>query len=324
VIPDRLIFLWTGTTFPYFARLAVESALLVEPDAEIEVHVFGRRPDGAPHLEALRGLERVRIVPIALDTVFDDLEVDPAALRSLYARIPTQAVSARANLLRYAVLARRGGIYLDTDILLLRGLGDLRRARAFAGCEHVLSIDGRRVAGERSPDMLAVGAVWAAAWAMRRFDAELATPRLEPVARRLDIWWQAAQLNNAVIGAAPGASFVRRLLTRALEVDPTIRYRLGPTLIDEVAREDPTDVMILPPDTFYPVPPSYSFRFFRGALKLPPETRLMHVVSSNHRALLDALDEDTLRRRAGRGLYYTVGASVADAARALPRRRIAA
>ncbi|MCA9680424.1 MAG: hypothetical protein KC464_35670, partial [Myxococcales bacterium] len=144
-------------------------------------------------------------------------------------------------------------------------------------------------------------------------------------ARRLDPIWLHTQLNNAVIGARPGAAFARRLLARAAEVDPTIRYRLGPTLISELVRADARDVTVLPPAAFYVVPPSYSFRFFTGGpLRLPDATRVLHVVSSNHGALLGALDEDTLRRRATRGTYYALGAAIAERARALPARRAVA
>jgi len=319
-IPDRILFVWTGARFPYFARLAVESALLAEPTAEIELHLFGARPDGAPHFEAVRARDRVAIEMIDLDRVFDGLDVDPRALRATFDRLDSPA--ARANLIRYAVLAHRGGIYLDTDVLVVRSLADLRGCDAFAGEEQVLSIDERRVAGELELDMLAPAAAWAMAWGMRRLDAALGGGRLEPLAQRLDPHWQITQLNNAVIGARPGASFVRRLLARATEVDARIRYRLGPTLISEVARADRRDVTILPSETFYVVPPSYSFRFFTGgAWPIPDATRLLHVVSSNHRALLDGLDEATVRHRAPDGVYYALAAELATHARALPGRR---
>lgn len=53
---------------------------------------------------------------------------------------------------------------------------------------------------------------------------------LEPLARVADPLWSRLDVNNAVIGARPGSSFIRRVLTAALEVEPTRRYALGPTL----------------------------------------------------------------------------------------------
>ena len=118
-----------------------------------------------------------------------------------------------------------------------------------------------------------------------------------------------------MIGAAPGARFVRRLLRRAVEVDPAVRYRLGPTLISEVVAAGADDVCVLPPAAFYAVPPSYSFRFFTGGARpLPPAVRVLHVVASNHGKLLGGLDRATVAARAQRGSYYALADAVATRA----------
>ena len=309
-IPPRFLFVWTGRRFPYFARLAVESALVAEPDAQVELHLFGERPTGAPHLASLARHPRVHLVPVDLDTVFVGLGVDARRLRQAYDR--AGGASARSNLIRYAVLARRGGVYLDTDVLVVRSFADLRHHAAFAGQEQVLSIDADRVAGRWSARMAIPGASWAAAWALRRLDASLGHPGLEPLARPLDRFWQVTQLNNAVIGAAPGAGFVTRLLARAIEVDPAVRCRLGPTLISEVVAASAHDVTVLPPRAFYAVPPSYSFQFFTGGARpLDPAVRVLHVVASNHGRDLAALEPATLAARATRGSYYAEAARIA-------------
>lgn len=309
-IPPRYLFVWTGREFPYFARLAVESALLADPDATVELHLFGARPLGAPHLVALTRHPRVALVPVDLDRVFVGLGVDDRRLRQAYDRCP--GPSARSNLIRYAVLARRGGIYLDTDVLVARSLADLRHHQAFAGEEQVLCFDAERVAGRWSPAMAGPAAAWALAWGLRRLDAQLGHPGLERLARPLDRHWQLTQLNNAVLGAAPGASFARRLLARATEVDPTVRYRLGPTLISEVVAASRHDVTVLPPAAFYAVPPSYSFQFFTGGARpLAPAVRVLHVVASNHGRTLARLDRDAVTARAHRGRYYALAATIA-------------
>ncbi len=310
-IPRRFHFLWSGPRFPYFARLAIESTLVAEPDAAIDVHVFGASPAAAPHFAAIARHPRVRITTIYPARAFDDLDVDASALRATWSRIPPTAVSAQSNLLRYAVLARHGGIYLDTDVLVVRGFDDLRHHDAFAGQEQVLVIDEPWQAGERAPWMIRPAVAWAVGRGLARLATRWSAPRLARVAGWLEPRWQGLGLNNAVIGARPGASFIRRLLQRATEVDATVRYRLGPTLISEVARADRRDVAILPPVAFYGVPPSYSFRFFDGGpFAIPAETRVLHVVSSNHGALLGALEPEVVRRRAARGTYYQVGSAI--------------
>jgi hypothetical protein len=320
-IPDRFLFLWSGRRLPYFARLAIESVLLAEPTASVELHVFGEPPTDGGELRALRRHARFSTKPIDEHGVFDDLGVDADALRRCYGAIPRTALSARSNVLRYAVLARQGGIYLDTDVLLLRSLADLRVHEAFAGAEQVLSIDEARVASGWRWQMAGAAAAWGGSWLLRRADAGLRLRIGEGVARRLDPLWQRTQLNNAVIGATPGARFVRRLLARCTEVDPSIRYRLGPTLISEVAAASADDVEVLPPEAFYAIPPGQSFRYFTGGpMELGPEVRLLHVVSSNHVALLDVLDEPRLLRQRRRGTYYALGAKIVERARALEAR----
>ncbi|MCE9580166.1 MAG: hypothetical protein K8W52_44025 [Deltaproteobacteria bacterium] len=309
-IPRRFHFLWSGARFPYFARLAIESALVAEPDAQIDVHLFAAPPATA-HFAAIAHHPRVRIAILDPARAFDGLGLDGGALRAAFALIPAGALSAQSNLLRYAVLARHGGIYLDTDVLVVRGFDDLRHHDAFAGQEQVLVIDEPWQAGERAPWMIGPALAWAAGRSLARLATRWSQPRLARVAAWLEPRWQGLALNNAVLGARPGAAFVRHLLQRATEVDATIRYRLGPTLITEVARANRRDLAILPPAAFYAVPPSYSFRFFDGGpFAIPAEARVLHVVSSNHAALLGALEPEVVRRRATRGTYYQVAEAI--------------
>lgn len=315
-IPDRYHFLWTGRALPYFARLAIESVRVAEPAATISLHLFDDHPAPA----TLAPLARSNVDIAAFDPArdYDSLGVDSVALQALHDRIPRAAASARSNLIRYAVLARHGGIYLDCDLVLLRSLRDLRAHDAFVGQEHVLSIDTAWQAGERSPHMLPAAAAWAAGRSLARVAAALGSTRLTRLARRFEPHWQTTGVNNAVIGAATGAHFVRRLLTGALAANPRVRYALGPTLITDVVRRDARDVAVLPPAVFYAIPPSYSFQCFTDVAALPADARVLHVVSSNHRALLAALDEPTVRARADRGLYYRAAARVAASAARLP------
>lgn len=312
MIPNRFHFVWSGRRFPYFARLAIESVLVHEPDASVHLHTFDPVPSD-DELASIVRHERVSVHAFDPQTGFQNLEVDSDALASLFSRIPRDRASARANLVRYAVLARHGGIYLDSDIVVVRSLADLRDDVAFVGEEQVLSIDGAWQAGERSLAMVLPSLAWGIGRASARLAATTGSHHLARIAGHLEPYWQTKQVNNAVIGAEAGASFIRHLLGHALAADPTIRYALGPTLIDFVATRYRCEVTVLPPEVFYVVPPSYSFRFFTGGLvDLPPATRLLHVVSSNHRELLARLDEGVVRQRAARGIYYAHAADVAS------------
>jgi hypothetical protein len=324
-IPERLMFVWTGTSFPYFARLAVESALLACPTATIELWLFGPEPTDAPHFRACAGYDRVEVRRVDLADIFRGLDAPAQTYLELFERIPASAHSARSNLVRYGLLHRHGGVYLDTDVLLVKDLAGLLAHDAFIGEELVWRVDEHRVAGRYAPWMIAPTVAFGLQIALRKLDVLAPGARVERLARRLDPLWSTPNLNNAVIGARPGASYVRRLLDAVLHGSPTIRYALGPTLVTQVARARRDDVTVLPPPVFYLEPPSTTFRYFEGGVRpLPAETLLLHFVASNHAARLADLDEATLVRRARQGVYYARGAEVAAAARALPLRRRAA
>jgi hypothetical protein len=322
LIPNRFLFVWTGRKFPYFCRVAIESALLADADAVVEIHLFGETPTDAPHFRHVAGYERVEICDVDLEEVFAGLDRPVADYVDLLGRIPAAAYSACSNLVRYGVLHARGGVYVDFDVVLVRDLTHLRRHPAFIGTELVWRADEARVEGRREPWMLAPALAYAWAYAVRRADTRLLGGRglLEPLAAPLDPVWSTRNLNNAVIGARPGSRFVRRVLALALEADPEVRYALGPSLVSRAARGDDSDVVVLEPEVFYMQPPSYSFRFFEGRpVDLPDQAVLIHYVSSNHGDRLAGLDERELRRRRGGPLFYRLGAEVADRARGLAR-----
>lgn len=300
-VPALVHFLWTGPGFGLCHQLAIESVLLTNPDLDVVLHLIEDEPrdlSANPHLRALRAHPRLTLRERTPRQILAACEPAHApALLATFQRIPARAASAQSNLLRYAILHQEGGIYLDLDVLVVRELAPLRQATCSLGAELVWRADEARVAGELAPWMLAPAAAFGAAIALRR--AELALRARAPASAKLHRWlqarWSLAQPNNAVIAAAPRAPFITALLERAPEVDATVRFRLGPTLVAEVARRAPDAVRLLPPELLYFVPPSQSFRFFRDrALELPAQALLIHYVSSNHRRELAAIARDGL------------------------------
>jgi Glycosyltransferase sugar-binding region containing DXD motif len=282
-------FIWTGSGFALSHRLAVESLLLTNPDFYVTLHLIGDPSPRSPDIDALRGHPRVEIRPATARDVLARCEQDQTVWQT-YQRIPTTAASAQSNLLRYAILWSEGGIYLDLDVLVLRSLAPLRTAACTLGTELVWRADEARVAGQLAPWMITPSVAFIAALALRRADVALGTWMPPGWQRWLEPHWSTTQPNNAVIAATPRAPFVTALLERAPRVDASVRFRLGPTLVTEVARQRPDDVMLLPPDRLYFVPPSQSFRFFADRqLQVPATAMLLHYVSSNHRRELQAV-----------------------------------
>lgn len=298
-VPALVHFLWTGPGFGLCHRLAIESALLTNPELAVTLHLIEEAPrdlSANPHLGALGAHPRLTLRQRTPQEILASCDGAHApSLLATFQRIPPRAASAQSNLLRYAILHQEGGIYLDLDILVVRDLAPLRQAPCSLGAELVWRADEARVAGQLAPWMIAPTAAFAAALALRRAELALHTGAAPSLHRWLEARWSHAQPNNAVIAAAPRAPFVTALLERAPLVDATVRFRLGPTLVAEVARLAPHTVRVLPPDVLYFVPPSQSFRFFRDpALALPDSALLIHYVSSNHRRELTAIARDGL------------------------------
>jgi Glycosyltransferase sugar-binding region containing DXD motif len=295
-VPERAHFLWTGTRFPYGNRLAIESLLRTNPELEVAIHLFGKGPDGAPHFEAVKRRARVAVRRHDPEALLRRCDASGELWR-VYCAIPAHAASAQSNLLRYAVLWLEGGVYLDFDILVLRSLRPLLQDECTLGTELVWRADEARVAGQISAWMFAPTAAFATALALRWLDTALWGRLPQRWHGALERAWSVTQPNNAVIAAIPKARFVGALLQRATEVDPSIRYRLGPTLVSEIARREPATVTLLPPEVLYFVPPSQSFRFFLDRrLEAPPSALLLHYVSSNHGRRLRALTPQAVAR----------------------------
>jgi hypothetical protein len=294
-VPALAHFVWTGPGFSLGHRLAVESLLLTNPELAVTVHLIGDAPTLSPDLERLRQRPGVTVRVRTAHQILSACD-DGDQLWRTFQRIPAAAASAQSNLLRYAILWCEGGIYLDLDILVLRSLRPLRATACTLGVELVWRADQARVAGVLAPWMIPPSLAFGATLTLRRAELLVGVRRPPRWHAWLEPRWSQAQPNNAVIASAPRSAFVAALLARAPHVDATVRFRLGPTLVSEVARQRPGEVTLLPPERLYFVPPSQSFRFFiEPGLTPPPQALLLHYVSSNHRRELAAIARGGLR-----------------------------
>lgn len=294
-------FVWLGREFPYHARLAVESAVVAMPTGRVTVHTFGGTT--GRHLDALRIWPQVRITERVPEEALCDLPVEAGRLLDLWRRCPGPA--ARSNLARLAILHRVGGVYLDTDVLVLRGLHDPDRHGSYVGSELVWAHNRQRVERGLGPVLALRSAPWAIGSALGRLDVALTHGRWRLADRRVGTTGRRLQVNNAVIGSPREGHFVATAIERCVDVDPSKRFALGPTLLDDVATSAPSLVSVLPPSRFYAVPPGQSYRCFGDhVVTLPPDAMVMHYVASNHRSLLAELEPDDRRFATGLGPFW--------------------
>ncbi len=230
-----------------------------------------------------------------------------ARLAALYTQL-TPAAS-RSNLIRLAVLLRDGGVYLDTDAIVLRDMTPLLAQRGFAGLERVCL--PAAVRDSRSPLRWArAGALIGLRDALSRRSLGL---RLWPtVEGAFDL-----AVNNAVVGAEAGHPLLVDALTRAADMAPSraIRmYQLGPKLLEAVTKNRSIGAFKLyPPAAFYPLPPEMSWHLFRSAPPPPLEvafgadTWVVHLYDSVlRRRRGQSLDVPWLREHRGRTLVTTL------------------
>jgi hypothetical protein len=292
-IPARVHFCWIGPTLPWAYVFAVLSAAAQAQMDEVVLHHTDELDDG-PALSALRESQGVRLE-----------RVDPHAclaqtgrqlglgdqLIALYGRLDSPVQ--RADVLRAAILFLQGGIYIDLDTITVASLRPLLAAPQFVGTEFIVWPHWVRTS--RSP------LVWARHLTLDMVRKAL---RLLPngwrAFRHVEHWYFKG-VNNAIMGAAPGAALFGAYL-KAMATLPTARltepYALGPDLLQGLIGQFPADELIShEPAAFYPLPPEISEHWFRArrgvqlAHVLRPQTCIVHwyasVRSKRYVALID-------------------------------------
>ncbi|MFT3925884.1 MAG: glycosyltransferase [Myxococcales bacterium] len=313
-IPEKLHFVWIGERLPWFARLAVESALKACPRARATLWATHDLSSDAC-TQALSRHPRFGVAHLNERDLFADAsdELPCELLARLFAGLSQPA--ARANLARLLILYREGGVYLDTDTVTLRDLADLAHYQAYCGLEHVIWPLEKRYGFH--PYRVLGGPLRGL---VRNACARL--PRGERVFRRLSpLYFTAA--NNAVLGFTARHPFVRHMLQRVAalpEADLPLRYRLGTHLLQECLAEagDALGVRQLPPSVFYPLGPEISRQYFReranaresADLVLQADTHVVHWYASVSE--LANFDEARVRAERERTLFAQIAWRVLD------------
>jgi hypothetical protein len=314
VVPPVAHFIWFGTQLPWVHALAMHSAARRGGFEQVVLHHADdlSRTSVWPGLLALPGFVARRI---EVDALFDAVGEGAGELAAIYREL--DAPAARANVLRAAILAVHGGVYLDLDTITLRSLEPLRRTcGAFCGEERVVWPATVR----RSKNVLVHA-------------GGLARSGVREVCRVLPDGWRRfraieshypAAANNAVLAASPGHAFVRRLLANMIRVPAerrTVRFALGTHLLqDTLAQGREVDLCVLPPPVFYPLGPEISHHWFRERQSLPKlgevvgeETLVVHWYASvRTQQLVPRIDAQYVRAHADRQLFSALALPLLD------------
>lgn len=291
MIPLHFHLIWEGKKFPFVNRLAIESLLQTQPGARITLH-FGNPPDNE-HWRALQG--RIEFKEINLDELLDGLPMADG-IRQTLSGLASNYPAGRSNILRYLALHKWGGIYLDFDTITLRSFEDLLQLRGFIGQERVFKCDDDRVKGQ-----LGINIAWAApafgiSYGISRLNhRHLHWPLLDSIDRAAQWVWSDDKLNNAVLACEAGSPFFRRVLELVPETDPSIRYNLGPILMNRVWDETGgLEMTRMDNDFFYAIAPSQTDRFFCAQQQIPEQSYVVHWCSSNEKDKAALLEQSYL------------------------------
>ncbi len=311
-IPNIAHFIWLGRTFPWIYGMALYSAAVRGGFDRVILH---HRDDigDTPGWRAAHAHERVQARRLNPEQVLGQTGPRGGELCELYRRLNQPA--AQTNMIRAAILATEGGVYLDTDTVTVRPFAPLRSAGVFCGEERI-ALPGT-VRRSRNP------AVWAgtgARLAVREFMRRL--PGGWRHFRFVEPWYHLA-VNNAVLGARAGHPFVADMLDRMLALAPaqqTVRYALGTVLLqDTVAawRKSHADhavatagsLVVHAPVRFYPLAAEISEHWFRTQQSVDldqavtPATTVVHWYASvRTKAFVPLFGPDYVRRHRDRQL----------------------
>ncbi len=295
MIPNRLIFIWFGDSFPWENIIAMRSAINTNsPDEVLLIHQ-GLSAD-MPELAEFFKLKFFRFVEADVSW-FKNLP-DEGIAWELFQELTSPA--SRANLLRLAVLWKMGGVYLDTDTITIRDLTPLRQShQGFIGVEPVaLPREYYQSSNPLRHIMVGLKFIW------REFCAR--TPGGAKWFRYTEGWFHPS-VNNAVIGSIPEHPMIKKAFETILTMDAETqrkRFRLGTHLMQDVTgNTSQENFEVFDSEYFYPLGPEISAQWFKKGTDTKvrefcrPNTFVVHWYNSVERRFLkENLSADWVKR----------------------------
>jgi hypothetical protein len=253
MIPNKIFFIWFGSNLPWTAGLAILSAYKIQMPEEITLYYNDSIPTGEGY-ELIKNIPTLKFEKIIPD-YFENLE-DGGITYKLYNELPSPAT--KANLLRLALLYKQGGIYLDTDVIVVRPIKHLLNQNGFCGTEPV-ALPQDLFSSLNILRWIGCGLKFA----FREFCARI--PRGYSVFRLLEGKFTAAA-NNAVLASVPHNSLIKQAFLTIAKMpskEQHKRFRLGTHLLQRLTRnQSSSEMTVYPSSFFYPLGPEISAHWF--------------------------------------------------------------
>jgi hypothetical protein len=294
MIPLQFHLIWEGKRFPFVNRLAIESLIQTHPHAKIILH-FGNPPDNE-HWIALQSKVEMRAIDV--DALLQNVP-DPEGIRRTLEGMAANYPAGRSNILRYLILYKEGGIYLDFDTITIRSLEPLCQYEGFIGQERVWKCDDDRVQGKWTLEMLWASPAFGLSYFLSRLNHKYlgSLKVLDWLDAKIQTLWGADQLNNAVLACKPQSQFFAKVLEAIPSTDPKIRYNLGPILMNKIWKETGgCELHRMENQAFYAIAPSQTHRFFCPNQIIDENVFLYHWCSSNEKDQAAKLEKSYLEQ----------------------------
>ena len=314
-VPLKAHLIWLGPGFPWLHYVAVRSAAERGGFEQVVLH-YTDDLSAMPWFRALADVPGVECRRLDEAALLQRAGPDLASkLAKLWPHITRGAQ--HADVLRTVLLYADGGVYLDIDTVSVASFEALcaSESAGFVGEEPICY--PQAVKRSRHPWVRGVALGRALVRTLCRW-----APGGWKAFRRLQHAYPHAA-NQAVLGAAPQAPFLRAALETMAATPPEAlkdRCVLGPHVIQQLLAAGGSDLpRVLPPAFFYPLPPEISAHWFRerthGGLAevLTPETRVVHWYASvRTRHLVDNIDPKWVRAHAKTQLISALTLPFAD------------
>jgi hypothetical protein len=272
MIPNRVFFIWFGEKLPWTAGLAILSVKQVQNPEEIVLYVDSEiSGDGYDLIKDVSGIELKKIE----DSLFSDLN-DNGLIGDLFHKFKKPA--SKSDLLRYVLVYKFGGVYLDADIIAIKPWNDLLQYKGFCGLE-VVTFPGDMYSSSNPFPYLLAGIRYS--W--RLLCAHL--PQGWRIFRPTERFFRHC-VNEAILGSEQGNKIIEDFFVKISELrekDFSLPACVGPHIVQKSTKNKSSENMeALPSTYFYPLGPDISLQYFRkGSVKmlnkiLYPQTRIVH------------------------------------------------
>jgi hypothetical protein len=272
MIPNRVFFIWFGKELPWTTGLAMLSVKQVQNPEEIVLYVDSEiSGDGYDLIKGVPGIELKKIE----DSLFCGLN-DNGLIGNLFHNF--KKLASKSDLLRYVLVYKFGGVYLDADTIAVKSWNDLLQYKGFCGLEAVTFPGDMYSSSNPIPYLLAgIRYLWRLLCARLPQGWRLFRPT-EKLFRHC--------VNEAILGSEPGNKIVESFFTKISELkekDFSMPACVGPHIVQKATGNKSSENMeALPSAYFYPLGPDISLQYFRkGSAKmlnkiLYPQTRIVH------------------------------------------------